>query len=64
MVFSHYCFVQCVCDGERKRDKAHEEISKGLKLPAMADPHELEGVRSKDHARRWNIISDVDTLVA
>lgn len=30
----------------------------------MADSHELEGVRSKDHARRWNIISDMDTLVA
>ena len=49
--------VSCnMYDGERKRDKAHEEISKGLKVLGVSSSRELGGVPSEGRGRRWDAV--------
>lgn len=50
-------------DGERKRDKAHEEVSKGLKLLGTSNSRELGGVPYEGRGRRSDAVSEVDSLV-
>lgn len=64
MVFSHHCFVQHVYDEEGRRGEACEEVHEGLEWLRMADgKNDGGGVHSKDHARRWDTINNVDMLV-
>ena len=39
-------------DGQRKRDKAREEVSKGLKLLGKSNSHELGGVPYEGRGKR------------